>query len=185
MIALKELKLKEEVEVSIININNIDIEIKQYLDIRDKLSIVNIAMQESVDGNGLVVRPLAEALMTLYIVYLYTNIVFSPNEKDSPIDTYNLLEKNGVIDIVISAIPSVEYDSLVEAFNDSMEDHMRYKTSSASAISEIFQALPNMIDAMSTGLENFDMSKLDTLNGVMESMGGNENAVKEMLVGQK
>ncbi len=185
MITLQDLNLKDKVETITISINNTEIEVKQYVGIQDKISIVNIAIQESLDANGLVIKPLAEALVSLYAVYLYSNIVFSPDEKDSPVDTYNTLERNGIIDAVVSAIPQVEYETLIEAFEDITKDHSLYRMSSASAIIEIFQSLPNMIDAMNTGLEDFDLSKLTVLDDVMKTMGGNEAAVTEMLSGQK
>ena len=181
MVTLKDLKLQEETNISIININDIEVEVKQYIGIQDKMSIINIAMQESLDSNGLVVKPIAESLVLLYTVYLYSNITFTPDEKDSPVDTYNLLEKTGVIDKIISAIPEVEFQSLMDYFEECVKDSMTLRTSSAFAISEIFESLPNMVELMNKGLENFDLSKLTVLNDVMESMGGNSAAVTEML----
>ena len=185
MVTLKDLKLQDETQVSIVNINGVEVEVKKYVGVQDKMAIINIAIQESLDSNGMIVKPIAEAMVSLYTVYIYSNIVFSKDEKDSQIDTYNLLEKTGVIDAIVGAIPKVEYETLIEAYEAVVDDHFKYRTSSASAIIEIFESLPKMIDSMNTGLEEFNLENLQVLNGVMKGMGGNEAAVTDMLLGQK
>lgn len=185
MIDFQDLKLKEKSDMINVAFNDVFIPVRQYVTIDTKMSIINIAIQESIDTNGMIVRPVAEALLSLYIVFVYTDIAFADEIKQDALRTYDILEANGVIDLVIAAIPKVEYDALIDAFNDMVEDHVKYRTSAAMAIENIFTSLPSMIEAMNTGLSDFDLEKFEVLNDVVKQVGGSEEAITETLLGQK
>lgn len=185
MIDFQDLKLEEKSKFIEVSFKDTLIPVRQYVTIDTKMSIINIAVQESIDTNGMIVRPIAEALLSLYIVFVYTDIAFADEVKADALRTYDILENNGVIDLVVAAIPVAEYDSLIQAFNDVIEDYAKYRTSAAMAIESIFTNLPNMIETMNNGLSDFDLEKFEVLNDVVKTMGGNEDAINETLLGQK
>ena len=124
-----KLKLQKNVEVKTINFNNFDIEVKQYLPIQDKLTlisnVINLASTEQNYSN-----PVQEDVFgTLEIIYAYTNISFTEKQKEDPANLYDIVISSGLADAIISAIPEVEYKTIVDGINRSIEAIYTYRNS--------------------------------------------------------
>ncbi len=85
------------------------IEVLQYLDIAAKSSLVNAAVRGAVIG-GVVDEVLLDAYLHLFIVEKYTNISFTPKQRENLLDTFDLMESNQFFNIIIAALPDGEYE---------------------------------------------------------------------------
>jgi hypothetical protein len=159
------------------------VQVLQYLPVEKKSSLVNIVLQEAIDySTGMIDKVKGDALFWSYVVAMYTDIQVDSN---IILDIYDIMESNGVIDAVISAIPEDEYDSLVEYLSDAISDYDKYKTSVSGIISQVINDLPNALKIVNESLGQFDGSKFSEVVNLVKTVGGNEDAAMNALFGQK
>ena len=84
-----EIELNELVERKQVDYNNTVINVKQYLPIRDKIDLVQIALQQA-EENGVYNEIKLDMYFNLYLVYLYSDIEFSEEDKE---DEFVLFDK--------------------------------------------------------------------------------------------
>jgi len=86
----KDLNLKVKDQVETISIQGQDINVLQYLPVRDKNDLVQITLQNSRE-NGVINEIKLEIYFNIYIVYFYTDLIFSDEEKADPGQLYDEL----------------------------------------------------------------------------------------------
>ena len=81
-ISFNKLNLKKDATINVVKIGDIEIEVKNYLPIEEKMSLIDLVVQDSMEYGF--VNPLKlEKYFNLYFIYKYTNISFSDaNRKD-------------------------------------------------------------------------------------------------------
>lgn len=183
-ISFNKLKLEKETKVSNVEIGGVSVEVKHYVPILDKLLAIHSALEGAIEYNT-INRGKAEALLNVNLVMLYTNINFSKKERDNVFETYDILEKNGVIDTIVSAIPEIEYNAFMDYFTVSIEDFNKYKTSALGIVEQLLDSVPTKLTDLNSLLENFDPSKLEIVREVLDQFGGNEAALANEILGQK
>ena len=118
-----------------------DINILQYLPIEDKNDIIQIALQNG-EENGIYNLLKLRMYFNLYLVYMYTDINFSNEEKDDPAKLYDELCSNGILDAVLNAIPDYEREYLNEILEETMMNKLEYRNTIASVLNNFVENLP-------------------------------------------
>lgn len=183
-LALSKLKLNKETEVIKVPFGEVEIEVKQYLPIEEKISIINIILQDCVE-EVTINRAKADALLHIYMVMSYTNLSFTKKERDNLFETYDLLEKNGVIDAIINALPEVEYNAFVEYVEKAMNDYDKYKTSLLGVAEQVLAQLPDVLGEINNIMKGFDPGKLQVLSQLVNSFGGDPSALTSEILEEK
>lgn len=157
-ITYSSLKLKVNTENTIVQFNEQDIEVLKYLPVEDKISLINIVLQHTLLDN--VYSPiLMDVYFHLYLVYLYSNITFTEKQKEDEFKMYNTLKSNGLMDLIINAIPEDEYEMLYEYLIEESEKRMKAKRSAVGLIQSIIADLPKQAQAVADIVDNFDPEK--------------------------
>ena len=164
------LKLKLKDEVKTITINEKEIEVKQYLSSTDKNAILEIAMQKAGDGTILNTYSL-DVLFHLYIVFKYTNLSFTDNQKEDLFKLYDILESNGVINEVISAIPKEEYNVLRDNLLDMVDLYNDYRNSARALVEQLSGFAPNNAEKLNAEIEKFDVDKIEYISKLAAAAG--------------
>lgn len=133
-----------------------DIEVRKYLPVEDKIDLIEIALQKS-EENGIYNEMKLAMYFNLYIVYMYTDLEFTDEEKADEYKLYNELESNNIIISVLGALD--EYEELFHYLNIMKDIKMRYKTSAAAMVQTFVQDMPRNAAAMSEIVDNFDKEK--------------------------
>ena len=108
-IAFSKLNIKKvNNKVKNIQFNDVEIEIKQYLPIQDKLTIIGNAINNAADGNRFVNSAKLDMYTTLEVLYAYTDISFTDKQKQDSAKLYDLVISSGLIDEIYKAIPEQE-----------------------------------------------------------------------------
>jgi hypothetical protein len=108
-IAFSKLNIKKvNNEVKNIQFNDVEIEVKQYLPIQDKLTIIGNAINNAADGNRFVNSAKLDMYTTLEVLYAYTDISFTDKQKEDSAKLYDLVISSGLIDEIYKAIPEQE-----------------------------------------------------------------------------
>ena len=128
-ISFTKLKLTKKNEIKTLKYNDEEIEVKQYLPIQDKLALISRVISYAADQYNFANSVKLDLFLSLEIMYEYTNISFTEKQKENPTKLYDLLEENGLIDAVISLIPSTEYQTLYEGVAEISKSVYNYQNS--------------------------------------------------------
>lgn len=128
-VAFSKLGLKKQEEVKLIKIGNFDIEVKQYLPVNDKLDLISRVINGAHDENNFPNPIKLEVIGALEIVMAYTNLSFTDKQKEDTAKLYDLLESNGIIDMIVSAIPEEEYNFVIDGIDDTVYAIYNYQNS--------------------------------------------------------
>lgn len=176
-----KLNLKKVVKDPVtIKVNDIDIEVKQYLPIQDKTNLVTNVLAQAVllnrDENGNIrgyKNPILEdILFSLEMIFAYTNISFTEKQKEDIGKLYDLLETNGVIVDVFSAIPEEEFKFIFKMVSESLEAYYTYKTSLIGVMESVVRDYAGLdLDAQKIQKELADPNNMELLKNVLTKLG--------------
>ena len=171
---VEKLQDKVKVEDKVVNILGTEIKVKQYLPINDAIDFVQIAIQEAREGRELNQVKL-DMYFQLYMVYFFSDIEFSDEDKADPYTTYDNLCKLGVIDKVITAIPKDQYNCLFNWFNQSVGAEIRSANSIVPAIDRWVDQLPKQMEQVGEIINNFDPAKYQNVVDFATAANGGRN----------
>lgn len=173
-VSFTNLKLKTNNEIKEIEFNGQKIEVLQYLPIEEKYSLINITLQRAREGA--IFNPIKlDVYFHLNLIYLYTNINFTDKQREDEFKLYDLLLSSGLLDQIIEAIPSEEYDYICEQIDNLEEDLLNFDNTVASLIRNIIENLPIQAEEMQKIVDNFDPEKFqNVLNFAKAANGGRE-----------
>ena len=169
-----ELELKINDKVRTLKFKNKDIKVKQYLPIQDKLNLIQIALQQSLD-EGVYNDGLLTAYFHTYVVMFYTDIEFTEEEKQDVLTLFNLMDSENLIGSVIELIPQSEFGDLLEMLNNQQKNNMIFKQSAAYVIGQFIDALPSQMEKVGEIVNNFDPSKYQAVVDFATAANGGRN----------
>jgi hypothetical protein len=170
-VSFTKLGLKKNEEVKTIKFNDIEIEVKQYLPANDKLALIGNVINNS-DSTNFANPVLIEVMGSLEIIYAYTNINFTDKQKEDPMKLYDLLNSSGLIDAIVSAIPQVEYETVIDGISDTIEAVYAYENSAMGILNTISKDYSNLeLDATKISEKLSDEKNLGLLKEVVTKLG--------------
>jgi hypothetical protein len=130
-----------------------EIKVSQYLPIDEKIALIDIALQKSM-RNGMVHPLQLEKYYQLGLVYMYSNIVFSEEDRADEAKIYDALYASGLLNEIIKNIPAKEIQILAEMLKKLCEENEAYKRSAVGFIETVIdlidKKLPSFIDQFKT-----------------------------------
>lgn len=142
-----KLGLKPNNEIKMVEFNGQEIEIKQYLPIEEKLDLITNVINLSTDEKNTFTNPIKiKVYMALEIIEKYSNISFTEKQKENPTKLYDLMSGNGLVKTIIDALPSIEYDEILNGIEESVKAFDNYKNS-----------IMNILDSLSKDYSNIDL----------------------------
>lgn len=136
-VTFSKLNLKKKEEIKTIKFNEQEIEIKQYLPIQEKLNVIYNAISKTEDENRFFNPVKLECFCTLEIIYAYTNIKFTDKQLEDEAKIFDLMEENGLIDLIFSAIPEEETNFIMDSCVESAEAIYKFSNSAYGLIQYI------------------------------------------------
>lgn len=167
-----KLGLKKKDEIEKIQINGLDVEVKQYLPIEKKIDIVTNVLQNSIDENHFINPIKVEVYFSLEVVYNYTNISFTDKQKEDPTKIYDLLESSGVFEQVISMIPDNEYGRLLNWTEEVIDAFGKHRDSVMGILEQVSTDYSNLnLDADTIKQNLGNPEELGLLKDVITKLG--------------
>lgn len=171
-IPFSKLKLTKKEDVKNIAINDVEIEVKQYLPTSEKIEIITNTLQNSADDNNFANPVKVEVFLNLEMIYAYTNLSFTDKQKEDASKLYDLLEVNGVIAAVVEAIPETEYNLLLTWTQETIDAFYTYRNSVMGILEQVSADYSNLdLDATKIQTKLADPQNLELLKGVMTKLG--------------
>lgn len=152
-------------ETTIIKYRGLEVEIKKYLPILEKVNLVSSIVKGCIRDNGVefeIDHASKNVAYGLEIINSYTNIDVPNNS----IEVFDTVKKSGLLDVVIGNIPHAE---IVELYN-MLENKLQEKRN---------------IHQQKNKLENIVKSGIDRLILLMESFIGEDSAMDLIELSQK
>ena len=171
-VTFTKLALKKKEEVKNIKINDIDIEIKQYLSVNDKLDLIARVISGAHDQNNFPNPIKIEVIGAMEIIMAYTNITFTDKQKEDIAKLYDILDSNGIINQIVSAIPEDEYHFLIDGINDTIDAVYTYQNSVLGILDTVSQDYSNLnLDATEIQNKLADKENLSLVRDILTKLG--------------
>lgn len=167
----QELNLKKEIPT--VKLEN-GIQVKKRISTSDKIDLIQIALQKSEEDN-LYNEVKLDCYFHLNIVYLYTDIEFSVEDREDEMELYDILDRNDIINQVIAAIGEDEYDDLRSKLIEMKLEFLSYRNTAAAVLTRIVQDLPKNAAAAKEIVDSFDPSKYQEVVDFATAANGGRN----------
>ena len=132
------------------------IHVKQTLPIRDKFDLFEITFQKA-EINGQYNELLLDVFFHLNIIYLYTDIEVSIEDRIDEMELYDMFEHNGIFENVIAIMQETnEYSELRRLFIEQLNRNIKYKGSAAAMLQTLVQDLPKSAQAAKNIVDGFN-----------------------------
>ena len=167
-----KLKLARNNSVKVVTFNDIEIKVKQYLPINEKLQLISNVINAAADENNFS-NPIKEDLFgTLEIIYAYTNLGFTEKQKEDPIKLYDDMISSGFADEIIKEIPSEEYNTIVNGINECTKAIYTYRNSLLGILEATVADYGNLeLDANDLQSKMADPNNMKLLKDVLTKLG--------------
>lgn len=172
-VAFSKLGLKKKNETVKVQLSDdIEIEVSQYLPINDKLALIAAVLNGSADQNNFANPVKIDVVGSIEMIKAYTNLNFTEKQLEDLPKLYDLLEENGVIDKIMAAIPSAEYNFVIEGIDSIIKSFYDYKNSVFGIMEALGQDYANLeLDATKLQKEIADPENLAFLKDVLTKLG--------------
>lgn len=167
-----DLKLETTIGYKTFKWGDKDIEIYDYLSINDKYDLVMITLQKAYEDG--IYNPIKlDMYFHLNLIYMYTNLIFSDDDRDDESKLYDEMKSSGFIDEFLKNMDPVEYNELQEIIDEIMVSTMQYKNTAASVIRSLIDDLPANAEAAQKIVENFNPEKYQAVVDFAKAANGN------------
>ena len=155
----KDLNLHINNDTYFIEVQGKKINIKKYLPINDKKDLVEITLQKAEQADGTYNEILIDMYFNLHLVYLYTDIVFTDEDREDEMKLYDELESSGLLERILDKIPDEEYNTLMDYLKAMRKEISSYKHSAAAMVQKLIVDLPKNAEAAAKIVQNFNPEK--------------------------
>ena len=150
---------------------NKKIEILNYLPIEEKYDIVMITLQKSFEEG--IYNPIKlDMYYHLNLVYAFTNLVFTDEDRQDEAKLYDELVSSGFMEEFLKNINSQVYTEMQEDIENIAELNMEYNNSTASIVKKFVDDLPANAEAAQKIVDNFDPDKYQAVVDFAKSANG-------------
>ena len=152
----------------------LEVNVKKYLPISDKIDLIQIALQKA-EEDGIYNEMKLDMYFHLNIIYLYTDIEFTDEDKEDEMALYDILESNDIIDEILGALEDDEYNVLKEYLIEMKNESLQYKNTAAAVLTRIIQDLPKNAAAAKEIVDSFDPNKYQEVINFATAANGGRN----------
>lgn len=172
-VSFTKLGLTKNSDVSIVEWNGQQIEVKDYLPMSEKLDLVSTIINNSIDDNGYY-NPMRVYIHTIIEVILaYTNISVTEKQKEDILKLYDLFVSSGLSGKIIGeTINPYEYQQLQKWIHETINSIYNYKNSVMGILDTISTDYSDLkLDAETIHEKIADPEQLGLLKDVLTKLG--------------
>ena len=168
-----KLNLKINQEVTKVKLENgLQIEVLNYLPIRDKYDMIAFVLDKSYQ-DGIYNQLKLQMYFYLSLIYLYTDLTFTAEDREDEFKLYDELVNNQIIDSVVEVIDEDEFNFLFNKIEKIKEAKERYNMSAASVVKSFIEDLPRNAEIASQIVNNFSPDKFQQVVNFAAAANGN------------
>lgn len=150
----------------------IQFEVKSYLPVKEKMDLVSRIINQSTDDNGFYNPMRVKLYTTLETVYAYTNLTFTPKQKEDPFKLYDLLVSSGLYDTITGHICNEDLEELEGSIWETIKSIYSYRNSVMGILENISADYSNLnLDATEIQSKLADPNNMALLKDVLTKLG--------------
>lgn len=172
-VSFTKLGLTKNSDISIVEWNGQQIEVKDYLPMSEKLELVSTIINNSIDDNGYY-NPMRVYINTIIEVILtYTNISVTEKQKEDIVKLYDLFVSSGLSSKIIGeTINPYEYKQIQGWIHETINSIYNYKNSVMGILDTISTDYSDLkLDAETIHEKIADPEQLGLLKDVLTKLG--------------
>jgi hypothetical protein len=166
-----DLNINKVINTNSFKWNEKEVEIVDYISFEDKYDIVMITLQKSLE-NGIYNPMKLDMYFHLNLVYMYSNLVFSADDRADEPRLYDEMLSSGFMDEFLQHIDIKEYVEMQNLIEQISELKMKYDSSAASVIKKFVDDLPANAEAAKQILDSFDKEKYQNVMDFAKAANG-------------
>ena len=173
-LSFSKLGLTKNTDIKTIEYNGQSVEVKQYLPINDKATIVATILNYTLNnGENRFPNPLqVEVFTLLQVIEKYTNITFTDKQKEDPAKLYDLIIGSGFWTLIKDAININDYNDIIRYINESLESFYKYYNSVYGILDNIGKDHETLnLDATEIQQKLADPQNMALLKDVLAKLG--------------
>lgn len=144
---------KIEETTKTVTFNDIEIAVKQYLPIEEKLKMLSTIINKANDSSKFYNPAQLSVFFLLEVIFNYTDITFTDKQKEDFTKLYDLIITSGLSTAIVEAIPPCELDKLWQWLDDSVRAIYDFNSSALGVLSSL-KTDYNNLDMDIEGLQN-------------------------------
>lgn len=167
-----KLGIKVNNDIVVVHWNDQVIEVQQYLPMSEKLELMNKVINNTSDNNGFYNPLQLKVLLSLEIMYYYTNLNFTDKQKENVLKLYDTIMSSGLFTTIMQAIPQTEYEELWNGIEKVITNIYAYQNSALGILESVKQDYSNLnFDAEQLQQNLGDPENLQLLKDVLTKLG--------------
>lgn len=173
-VSFSKLGLTKNTEIQSFEYNGQIIEVKQYLPINDKATLVAQILNYTLNnGENRFPNPLqVEVFTMLGVIEKYTNITFTEKQKEDPAKLFDLINGSDLWNTIIGHLNEVDYGMLLQYIKKSIESYYQYHNSIFGILDSINKDYSDMkLDATEIQKALGDPENMSLLRDVLTKLG--------------
>ena len=171
-VSFTKLGLKVDSAIKILEYNEQNIEIKQYLPIQSKLELIANVINLSHDENNFSNPIKVDIYTAIGIMEYYTNINFTEKQKEDVGKLFDLISSTGLYNAVLSNIPEEEIKLLKDGIYRSIKSIYKYRNSVLGILDTVKTDYSNLdLDASNIQEKLADPENMELLKSIMSKLG--------------
>lgn len=173
-LSFSKLSLTKNTDIKTVEYNGQNIEVKQYLPINDKATIVATILNYTLNnGENRFPNPLqVEVFTLLQAIEKYTNITFTDKQKEDPAKLYDLITSSGLWNIIMDNLNMDDYHLLLKHIDKSIKSYYEYHNSIFGILDSINNDYSNLnLDATEIAKALGNPEDMSLLREVLAKLG--------------
>ena len=168
LINFKDIDFNKSIDKTnkVINFNGNEIQIVNYLSASDKYDFIMSVVFKSLDRDNIFDSFRADIYFDLNIIYLYTNIVFSAEDRVDEFSLYDTLKRSGLIDAVKAEIDEKELELLRNHIFQTQSRVVSYNRTITATVNGFIKTLPEKFEEVKKLINGFDLEKIVALKDI-------------------
>lgn len=168
----KDLGLKRLIMKDTFKWGDKNIEVLKYLPVEAKYDIVMITLQKAQE-EGYYNPIKLDMYFHLNLVYMYTNLQFSDEDRQDEGKLFDELKSSGFLATFLQYIDKDEYMEMQEDIDSIAELSLRYNSSAGAVFNKFVDDLPANVEAAQKIVDNFEPSKYQAVVDFAKAANGN------------
>lgn len=148
------------------------IEVKRYLPLNDKLTLVQTILNETVDDNGYYNPIQLDVYTVIEVTMAYTNLSFTDKQKEDPQKLYDLLVSSGFWAMLKQTIAKIEFEYIEGKTRELIDNIYKYRNSAVGIMENMNMDYSNLAE-LSSQIESSLQNKenIGLVKEVLDKMG--------------
>jgi hypothetical protein len=153
----------------IINFNGSEIQVVNYLSTYDVYDLIMVTLQKSFeDGCYNLIK--INTYFNLHLIYMYTNIVFSAEDRADEVSAYDIMDRSGLVALVKEAIGTEQVDYLYSILLKVAEEKCKHSCSVGGALANLMSNFGEKLKNVSEDIKDIDPAVFDKIAEAMKNL---------------